>query len=314
MRRRRSSLAHLTAWLAAGLLLAPLSACAALGGGQDQGAARAPMDAPVAGAAPAVEESVSAPGTPAAADTADRSIIRTGEIVLQVADPEDAAGRVSEIATEAGGSVASQSITGGRPAADPQARLTLRVPADALAEVMADLADVGTVTSQQLGADDVTSEHVDLQARVAALEASVDRLRALMGDSASTGELLEAEAALSERQQELDGLRAQLESLEGRITLATVQVTLETRSALPGGGPGTFWEGLVTGVESLGAAGSGALVTLGILLPWLVVAAVVAVAIIVIVRVARKRRRRRIRSQFPPAAEEPVASAETAGR
>src|SRR5690606_14409748 len=93
-------------------------------------------------------------------------------------------------------------------------------------------------------------------------------------------------------QQELDGLRAQLEALEDQVDLATLNVSLTEHRVLPAG-PVTFWDGLLTGLESLAVVGTGALVVLGVLTPWLLLGAVVAVAVVLIVRVARRRSRPR---------------------
>jgi hypothetical protein len=288
--KRRSTLPAL---LAAALLLAPLSACAALpgtGGGASSSESFAGPEIAhdAAGADGAFEDS-----TQAVEDRSSRSVIRTGEIWIEVANPDAAADEVAEIAQRAGGSVESVTVHRASGDAAAGADLTLRVPEDRLDETYAALTGVGDVVTQSRSAVDVTTEHVDLQARVAALEESVERLTELMAGAETTTELLEAEAALSQRQQELDGLRAQLKSLEGQVDEATIWVSLSTKSALPGGGPANFWEGLLAGIDSLGAAGAGALVVLGILLPWLALAAVLALAIVLIVRAARSRGRAR---------------------
>lgn len=291
--KRRSAIPVL---LAAALLLAPLSACAALpgtGGGASGSHSSESLVGPeiardAAGADGAFE------GSPQAVqDQASRSVIRTGQISLEVSDPDAAAQEAAEIAERAGGSV--ESMTVHRASADTAAGadLALRVPADRLDETFEALTGVGEVVTQSRSAVDVTAEHVDLQARVAALEESVDRLKTLMAGADTTTELIEAESALSQRQQELDGLRAQLKSLEGQVDEATIWVSLSTKSALPGGGPANFWEGLLAGLDSLGAAGAGALVVLGILLPWLALAALLALAIVLIVRGVRSGRRAR---------------------
>ncbi|WP_449280885.1 DUF4349 domain-containing protein [Leucobacter sp.] len=309
--KRRSSL---TALLAAALLLAPLSACSALpgsGGGasssEDLALPEVARDA--AGADGAFE---SAPQ--AVEDQSSRSVIRTGEISIEVADPDTAAEEVSEIARRAGGSVESMTVHRASGDAAAGADLTLRVPEDRLDETFEALTGVGDVVTQSRSAVDVTAEHVDLQARVAALEASVERLTKLMAGADTTTELIEAEAALSQRQQELDGLRAQLKSLEGQVDEATIWVSLGTKSALPGGGPANFWEGLLAGLDSLTAAGAGALVLLGILLPWLALAAVLAVAILLIVRALRARSRARAVRAVQEQREARAAQAEQAAR
>ncbi|UOR00450.1 DUF4349 domain-containing protein [Leucobacter allii] len=295
MTRRTTRSALLPLLLAAGLLLAPLTGCA-------PGGLRGVPDLPAtdsASEAPAAPEAAGGPGDASALDDAaagstdGRSVVRTAELSLEVADPDGAATEAGRIAEEAEGFVEAVTVSRAEGVRPASAQLTLRVPADRLDDVLAELSGLGEPISEQRGASDVTAEHVDLEARVAALEASVRRLTELMAGAASTSELLEAEAALAQRQQELDGLQAQLDALEGQIDEATVWVSLDSPQALPGGGPANFWEGLLAGLGSLGAAGAGALVVLGILLPWLAIAGIVAIAVVALVRAARRRRARR---------------------
>ncbi|MGD9606966.1 MAG: DUF4349 domain-containing protein [Leucobacter sp.] len=296
----------------AALLVAPLAACSA-GSGSSSSSGYPDMTVvdPVAQDGGFVGED--AESLPAAG----RSVIRSGDISIRVGDPAEAAAEVTEIADRLDGYVESESIGRGDEGSSSSAFLTLRVPADRLDEAFDALGGVGTVLSQSRSASDVTTQHVDLQARVSALEESIERLTELMSGAATTSELLEAEAALSQRQQELDGLRAQLESLEGQIEQATVSVSLTTKSALPGG-PDNFWDGLVAGWNSLVSAGAGALVVIGILLPWLVILGVIALAIVLIVRARRRARRSRPGPHGGPAgapaptAVPPAAAAQTA--
>ncbi|WP_200331732.1 DUF4349 domain-containing protein [Leucobacter sp. L43] len=293
-RRPRRTYAAL---LTAALLLVPLSACT--------GAEPADSGAPSSGAAPAPRSASSEPG--AASDEAsgqdvstERSVIRTGELLIEVSDPSGAMDRVRAIVTDLDGTIESEHVQRSGDGANAEASMTVRVPSQRLDDAFSELAGVGSVVSQSRSAVDVTAERVDLQARVEALERSVQRLTDLMSGAATTGELIEAESALAERQQELDGLRAQLEVLEGQVDEATVTVTLSAPSALPGGGPANFWEGLLTGFASMGAAASGALVLLGVLLPWLLLGALGAGAAWFAVR---RTRRRRTRLTAEPASE-----------
>lgn len=224
-----------------------------------------------------------------AAETADRSIIRTGSLSLEVSSPAKAADEIETIVSGLGGSVASQSIAQ-RGGTAVGGSVSVRVPVDRFDEAFEKLAAVGAVQREDRSALDVTAEHVDLRARVDALEVSVARLTELMRGAASTGDLLAAESALSERQQELDGLKAQLKALEGEIEQATIWIELSVPQVLPGGGPTNFGDAIAAGVKSLGDFGLAAFIAIGFLLPWLLVLAVIAAAIVVPLRIrARKR-------------------------
>ncbi|MFD1202848.1 DUF4349 domain-containing protein [Leucobacter albus] len=237
---------------------------------------------------------------------ADRSIVRTASMQLTVPSARDAAAGVAVIAGDLGGSVTSQSVSSAGASAHT-ADVSIRVPTERLEAAMTKLAELGDVVSEQRSADDVTEAHVDLQARVAALTASVERLTELLNGAATTSELIEAETALSARQQELDGLRAQLESLESSVEQATIWVSLSEPSALPGGGPQTFWEALQAGVASIGGFFAAAFIAFGVALPWIALAAIVVLAIALPLR-ARKRRARRAASPENALSTKPAES------
>lgn len=225
-------------------------------------------------------------------DGAQQRIITTADVTLQADHPDAAAEEVAQVAERLGGSVEALSTYRAAGEAPAGASLTVRVPPTQLDAAIEQFTKIGEVVSQTRSAQDVTTEYVDLEARIKALEISVQRLTDLMAEAANTSDLIAAEGALTQRQQELDGLRAQFKALDGQVAEATIWVSITAPSVLPGGGPGSFWEGLIAGLGSLVAAGAGALVVLGVALPWLAVAAVIAAATVLIVRARRSRRAR----------------------
>ena len=286
--------------IVAALLLAPLSACAV-------GSSSGSSSAPEIGAVPMTDDGFVGEMDMSAQPSAEgRSVIQTGDLTLNVDDPVAASEEVAAIVDDLGGFIESESLSNRDGDRAGSAYLLLRVPAERLDQAFDRVSEVGDLISQNRSSTDVTMQHVDLQARVEALEASVARLTELMAGSATTSELIEAEAALSQRQQELDGLRAQLESLEDQVEQASISVSLTTTSTLPGG-PDNFWDGLVAGWDSLVAAGAGALVVLGILLPWLAIAAVIALVIVLIVRARRRAKRGESTPTPVPPATPPAA-------
>ncbi|EUA89191.1 hypothetical protein I551_4359 [Mycobacterium ulcerans str. Harvey] len=112
----------------------------------------------------------------------------------------------------------------------------MRIPADKLDGVLADAKNLGEVESMSIGHTDVTSQRVDLDARIEALQTSVNRLRELMGRAGSVADLLAAESSLTERQAELDSLRAQRTTLGDEISYATINVTLSSKPTVAPGG------------------------------------------------------------------------------
>src|SRR3954451_3102825 len=261
------------------LALAMLVGCSGPGASSsssDSGGAAAPAVAP--GGAPDSE--------------ADRQIVTTPTASVTVKHPAAGAQRVSELVEAAGGRVdqrTEQAASGGSGDQGAVADLVVRVPADALTGLLADLEDVGKVTNVSVSHSDVTAKTTDLDARTSALQTSVTRLQGLMGQAASTQDLLAAEKALSERQADLESLQSERALLADQVELSTLAVHLQPSGVAPPGGPHGFLEGLGTGWKALLTTLAAFVVVLGILLPWLVVAGVVTGGVLVPLRRVRRR-------------------------
>jgi hypothetical protein len=232
-----------------------------------------------------------APGDPGST-SADRQVVTTATASLAVKDPAQGAQRISELVEAAGGRVderTEQAGSGKDKVEGAVADLVVRVPAAALTGLLADLEDVGDVGSVSVSRSDVTATAVDLDARISALQTSVARLQGLMDQAATTEALLAAEKALSERQEKLESLQSQRALLADQVELSTLSIHLEPFGVAPAGGPHGFLGGLGTGWRALGTALGATVVVLGVLLPWLGVAALVAAGVLAPIRLARRR-------------------------
>jgi len=287
MTRRRAPLAAASAALLA-LLLA---GCTAGQGstGDSGGVAPQPdtgVEAPADGGEAGGEEL--APQQPV---EDGRSVITTGWLTMTVDDPVDTAAEVASIVGRADGRIDSRSETPGTDTQQARATLVVRIPSDDFDAVLADLRELGEVDSVQLDASDVTQQREDLDARIGALQASVDRLLALLSEATTTADLIAIESELSRRQAELDSLVAQRDSLADQVDFSTLTVELLSEGIAPDAGPDDFWSGLVTGWEALVSFLAGLLVVAGVLLPWIGLLLVIAAIITAIVILATRSRR-----------------------
>lgn len=247
-------------------------------------------------------------------DTAGRDVITTAWASVRVDDVRAAADEVSQEALARGGYVESLSLGTGpvygmpidsapettsstQPTAST-AWITVRVPSDELPAVIETLAEVGEVTASSVDRYDVTAQVIDLDARIEASQASVDRLLALVAQAESVSDLIAAESALAERQATLESYLQQRESLQDQVQMSTLSVTLEVRNETIEADPAGFWDGLVAGWNGLLAAANGVVIAIGFLIPWIAVLTVVGAAVWGIVTLARRRRR----SETPPGA------------
>jgi hypothetical protein len=307
---------RLTQLIAIGAVSAALLTGCAAGGGSDSAAPGAVYsdEGGGYGGEMAVQDSTAA-GDRAAADgstDADQSVpasgdylVREASIGVKVDSIEDAAQQVREIATEAGGSVISEQFgdSGYYPMETDITRfgtMTVSVPSAELDATMERLADLGEVRTRSSNAYDVQDEYVDVEARAATLEASIERMRALMDRTEDIKQIVELETALSARQADLDSLRARLNSLDQRIAMSPVQVSLTTTDDL--GEPEGGILGALRDAWNAFTASAALLITaVGALLPWLAVGAIAAWVLVVVLRRWERRRKARAANTAAPA-------------
>jgi Domain of unknown function (DUF4349) len=247
-----------------------------------------------------------AAGAPAARDSAggavtiasEREVITTGSLSVTVEHPAEAADDAARIVEQAGGRVDARSenprpgplMEGSdtKTSETDRAQLTLRIPSAVLTATLIDLKKLGTVQDSSLTSQDVTAQSQDLDARVTALRTSVDRLVALMAKAESTADLIAIESALSERQANLEGLEAQKRVLDSQVQLATITLDLHSRADAPVKTPDTFLSGLAAGWDAFVGFFAGVVVVLGVLVPWIILAAAIAAGALAILRLRRK--------------------------
>lgn len=292
---RRSVLLVPGALVAAALLLAGCSASDSAtdsGGESAPGTPAAPMPDEAGGD---FDSPVGDEGSDGGVTSPDdgRSVITTGWMYLTVDAPLEAATEAAEITERAGGRVDARSEYAPQGNDAGGAELVLRIPSDRLTQAIEDLKELGELEELSLNANDVTREVQDLEARIGALESSLDRLLALLAQAEDIEDLITLESVVADRQGQLESLQAQQRSLSDQVSLSTLTLTLGSESVAPPTEPNTFLDGLTAGWEALVAFGSGALVVIGVIIPWVLTLGIVGLVILVSVRAALRRRARR---------------------
>jgi hypothetical protein len=227
---------------------------------------------------------------PVAQDAIDRQVVTTGWVTITVDEPMDAAADAVRIVEGSGGRIDGRSEYAPIDGDKGSATLTLRIPADSLTATLDRLRDLGDVQEVSLNASDVTMQTQDLDARITALDASIERLLTLMAGATDTEALISLETAISDRQAELESLKAQQRYLADQVSMSTITLSLVSVADAPVQEPDTFVSGLIAGWNAFVAFFAGLLVALGVLLPWLIFAGIVTLVVVVLVRRSQKRK------------------------
>jgi len=214
-----------------------------------------------------------------------QQIAYTSDVSVRVHQVDKAMADAIKLTQSIGGFVFSQSA---RFQGSPQASLSLRVPPSQFRPVLGQLAALGTVLDQNVTAEDVTQQVVDLGGRLKTASASADRLRGLLGRAAGTSDIVAIESELEKREQEIESVQGRINALASRVNYATINVKLAERGTakvsknIPG-----FRRGFHGGWVALINIGKALLTALGAGLPFLPFA---VIAFLLIVRYRRWRR------------------------
>lgn len=232
-----------------------------------------------------------------------RSFISSATMTVRTDDVAGAKVKAVALTETAGGGLFGEQTTFAEKA---NATLTLKVPPAKFRPLLDDLAGLGSLQSQEVKTDDVTSQVVDLDARIHAAEASLARTQALLEQAASLTDIANLEREVSRRQADLESLRGQRKTLADRIDLATVVLTLtgdtptpaiaEAKQAPPPAEPPTFSDGLTRGTDIATTVGTWLLALVGVLVPFLPLVALLVAA----VALSRRRRDRMTPAPTPP--------------
>jgi hypothetical protein len=233
------------------------------------------------GASAAAPDEQPAPD-PALQGLLDRKIAQSTSIDIEVEDIGRDFQELVRLAETAGGFVVSSSFSNRDD--EQSADVTIRVPNDRYHEVLAQVRGMGEVSQEGTDATDVTEEYTDVQARLRTLQATEQRYLELLAQAQNINDILLV-------QDRLDGVRSQIEQLQGRINLldnltelATITVHLRPAGAAGGGGGGirpletaeAAWEASLDALRGLAAATLAVAAFSWWLLPPLIVAGAAA--------------------------------------
>jgi Domain of unknown function (DUF4349) len=235
---------------------------------------------------------------------AQRSIVHTGTITVRVPNVDQKAAQTDALAAGADGYIAGddRQIDAGQ----STATLTLRVPADRFDATLTAIALLGKEQSRNVSTQDVTSQVIDIAARLTTQRASVARIQALLAKATTIGEIVSIESELTQREADLESLEAQQAKLGDLTTLSTITaILLGPQAQLVVAKPehrNGFIDGLDRGWHTFLASMAWLLTVLGAILPFAVGIALVAWLVRLLVRRLQARR-------TPPAVEAPAPPA-----
>jgi len=153
-------------------------------------------------------------------------IIRTAQLSLITKEFDNARSAVESILKRHHGYVGELKV-GGSTGSGRTLNATLRVPADQLDASLTDLKTLGRVESELQSGQDVTSQYVDLQARLANARNTEQRLTDLLRQrTGKLSDVLEVEQEVDRVRGEIEQMEAERKTMSNQVSFATLNATI----------------------------------------------------------------------------------------
>ncbi|MEI8131943.1 MAG: DUF4349 domain-containing protein [Leptolinea sp.] len=208
----------------------------AVEGGAMQVAPSAPM------AEPRMDESSNSATVPGGGQQSavDQLIIQNANISIAVVDPAKSMDSIIKMTDEMKGFVVSSNIFKSRNENGlelPEARLTIRVPAerltDAIDQIKALVPNVLTdVLSETRSGQNVTKEYTDLKSRLKNLEEAEAQLREIMASATRTEDVMSVFNQLTQVREQIEVIKGQMKYYEESAAMSAIEITVRSKASV----------------------------------------------------------------------------------
>ncbi|MCI0474979.1 MAG: DUF4349 domain-containing protein, partial [Anaerolineales bacterium] len=253
------------------------------------------------GYAPQSEKTGATANAPSAA-TAERMIVYTVRLSLEVQDADKTANDIAAITTQSKGYVSATNLS-----RDSKGRMrgsvTVRIPAESLDAAQKQIEAAGLkVLSRTKSSSDVTDQYTDLSAQLKNAQATENELRELLKTvrerTGKAEDILAIYNRLTEVQNTIERLKGQMNVLEKTTAFATITIDLVPHEEVQVLEPDTWVpnrtaaQALRTLIQALQRVGDIAIWSLLFFLPLLIVLSLPLVVLVLIVRAVVHRKKK----------------------
>lgn len=152
--------------------------------------------------------------------TTDRKLIKTGSIEFEVDDVDKTKTSVASLVKEANGYISSDDQN--NYAGSPRFSQVARIPSDKLDDFIVKIEALAkNVDAKNISTQDVTEEFIDVETRLTTKKELEARYREILKQAKTVKDILEVET-------QLNNVRGEIESMEGRLKYLTNQTAFST--------------------------------------------------------------------------------------
>lgn len=157
-------------------------------------------------------------GNPASSVSAEKKLIKRGDVSVQVENLSDSLAYVEKWTESFSGYVASSSAT------ERDAYFSLKIPSARFEEAMNSAGTIGKVTSHSVNTEDVSEQFYDLESRIENKKIMKEKLEGYLKNASDIKDLLQIERELNSVVSEIDSMEGRMRRLSNQIEYSTVSV------------------------------------------------------------------------------------------
>ncbi len=161
----------------------------------------------------------------------NQKLVYTTNLSIETKTFDESYSAIMTALSEAGGYIEYKELTGGTAGYSDYYRsryayMTLKIPSDKYEEFLAKDESFGNITNQNDSCDNITSQYVDTESRLAVLEAQRDQLLELMDRATSMEDIITIQTSLTEVVYQIENSTAQIRTYDNLVAYCTVTITL----------------------------------------------------------------------------------------
>lgn len=157
---------------------------------------------------------------------ANRKIIYHASLTLETKDYAATCAALRQAAAEAGGYLESTNEYGSAEYGNRSASFCFRIPSARYQEFLGKADETGSVTRRSESTEDITSQYVDVEARLSSLEAQKAKLEELRAQAEDLDDLLTIEGRISDVQYQLESYTRQRRMYDNQVDYCTVNISV----------------------------------------------------------------------------------------
>lgn len=165
-------------------------------------------------------------------ETIERKLIKNGSVNFRVEDLAESRKEVDQLVKKYKGYISGENNF--RSEYEISTNLTVRIPANDFDTFIKELGkSTQYFDQQQVNVEDVTSEYIDVEKRLAIKKALEIRYEEILTKANKVEEIMNVEAQLNEVRSQIESMEGRMQYLKNQVNMATLNVNMYQRFSAP---------------------------------------------------------------------------------